>query len=128
FVDCALELTRYSHWKADANRRLLRAQSRRLGTPDRLAYEWNPATGAFQMMLDPKSRLFEENWKRVRAVLEGRKGAISPKEIREFWPPDAECPGLSTLYEWLSHAYAKKLVRREGSGTSSNPWRYRLEN
>ncbi len=71
FVDISLELTRYSHWKADANCRLIRAQSRRRGTPERVAYEWNPTTGTFNTTIDPKHRLFEENWARLRAVLEG---------------------------------------------------------
>jgi len=127
-VDVSLELTRYRHWKAEANCRLIRGQSRRPGTPERLAYEWDPETGAFGPVADPKGRLFEENWARVRAVLVCRGGAISAHEIREFWPADADRPGLSTLYEWLADAYARKLVRREGRGMARDPWRYRLEN
>jgi hypothetical protein len=37
-------------------------------------------------------------------------------------------PAASVLYEWLNRAFAEKRVRREGSGTRTNPWRYRLEN
>ena len=32
------------------------------------------------------------------------------------------------LYEWLNRAFAEKRVRREGKGTRTDPWRYRLEN
>ena len=53
---------------------------------------------------------------------------MTHKEIREYWPSDAERPSESMLYEWLNHAFAKKLVRREGQGTRKSPWRYRLEN
>jgi len=35
---------------------------------------------------------------------------------------------FSTHYEWLAQAYAKKRLRREGSGSKRDPWRYRLEN
>ncbi len=35
---------------------------------------------------------------------------------------------MTTLYQWLNHAFARKLLRREGQGTSTKPWRYRLEN
>ena len=127
FVDTSAELTRYSHARPDANRRLLSVQSRRLGAGLRLAYEWNPATGAFAVVADPRGRAFEENWEAVRGVLVGRGGAITPREVREFWP-DTTRPSLSTLYDWLGRAFERKLVRREGRGTSRDPWRYRLEN
>jgi len=89
---------------------------------------WNGFLGAFVAIIDPKQRLFEDNWKRLRSMLEGRKVAITPKEIRECWPTGADCPGISTLYEWLAQAYSKKRLRREGSGSRSDPWRYRLKN
>ena len=128
FVDVSLELMRYSKLKSDANRRLILAQSRRPETPARLAYEWNPTTGAFRAVADPRERQFEENWQTVLAVLETRTAAVTHKEIRESWPSDVERPSESTLYEWLNRAHAKKLVRRDGQGTRTNPWRYRLEN
>jgi hypothetical protein len=77
---------------------------------------------------DPRERQFEENWQTVLAVLRERTVGVTHKEIREFWPADAERPSESTLYEWLNHAHAKKLVRRDGQGTRLNPWRYRLAN
>lgn len=58
----------------------------------------------------------------------GRKAVITHKEIREVWPSEAERPGVTELYEWLNQAFAKKLVRREGKGTRTDPWRYRLKN
>lgn len=127
FVDVSAELTRYGKLKLDANRRLIRSQSRRAETPPRLAYEWNPATGAFRAVTDPRERQFEENWETVLPVLRTLTAAVTHKEIRDGWPADAERPGETTLYEWLNHAHAKKLVRREGTGTRLDPWRYRLE-
>ncbi|MBX3400345.1 MAG: AAA family ATPase [Gemmataceae bacterium] len=128
FVDTSLELTRYSKLKSDANRRLILAQSRRPETPARLAYEWNPATGVFRPVADPRERQFEENWQTVLTLLQARQVAITHKELREIWPSDLDRPSATTLYEWLNHAFARKLLRREGQGTSKNPWRYRLEN
>lgn len=128
FVDVSLELTRYSKLKSDENRRLILGQSRRSETPARLAYEWNKGTGAFRAVADPRERQFEENWQTVLAVLRTRTAAATHKEIREGWPADAERPSESTLYEWLNHATAKKMVRRVGQGTRMKPWRYRLEN
>ena len=62
FVDTSVELSRTSTMASDGYRRLLVTQSRRLDAPDRLAYEWNPATGAFAVTTDPRERQFEENW------------------------------------------------------------------
>ncbi len=128
FVDTALELTRYSSLKTDANRRLILAQSRRPETPARLAYEWNPATGAFRTVPDPRERQFEENWQTVLSLLQGRQSAATHRELRESWPSDVDRPSETTFYEWLNLAFARKLLRREGKGTRMSPWRYRLEN
>ena len=128
FVDCSLELTRYSRLGTDAKRRLIVAQSRRGGTPARLAYEWNPTTGAFAVCTDPRERQFEENWQTVLGIYKDRKAAITVREIAEVWPPDVDKPVYSTLYAWLNLAFDRKLIRREGGGTKSDPWRFRLAN
>jgi hypothetical protein len=128
FMDLTMEITRYSRLESDASRRLLSAQSRRTGAADRLAYEWDAAADEFRVVADPRDRQFEENWQAVVAVLQGRTGAVTAKEIREVWPDEAERPKLATLYDWLNRGHAKKLIRREGRGTRVNPWRYRLEN
>jgi hypothetical protein len=128
FVDVNVELARYSTMKSDAARRLLTAESRRRETPSRLAYEWSAATGEFKVVADPRERQFEENWQVVLGVLRDRKVAATIKEICAAWPADADRPTERSLYDWLNHAYAKKLVRREGQGTNVKPWRYRLEN
>jgi hypothetical protein len=61
-------------------------------------------------------------------VLQSRTVAVTHKELHEHWPSDVDRPSVSALYEWLNHAHARKLIRREGQGTRTNPWRYRLEN
>ena len=43
------------------------------------------------------------------------------------WPADLPKPAASALYDWLNMAFLVKRVRREGDGTRTNPWRYRLE-
>ncbi len=128
FVDCSVELTRYSKLKTDFQRRLLSAQSRRRETPARLAYEWNPQNGAFADIVDPRHRQLEENWQTILAILEGRTSGITAKEIATVWPDDTAKPSQSSLYDWLNLATTRKLVRREGSGSSRSPWLYRLKN
>lgn len=127
FVDVTMELGRYSKLKSDSHRRLLFAQSRRDDTPSRHSYEWDVSTGRFRAVPDPKERQFAENWQAVVAVLTGRTGAITHREIRQLWPEEAERPSETTLYDWLNLAHTKKMIRREGRGCKSDPWRYRLE-
>ena len=127
FVDTSVELSRTGKLESDGYRRLLVAQSRRLDAPDRLAYEWDPATGAFSETADPRERQFEENWQTVLAILEAHTAALTYKEIAEHWPDDAAKPGMTTLYGWLNLAAAREWVWKQGQGTRNNPWRYRLE-
>jgi hypothetical protein len=35
-------------------------------------------------------------------------------------------PAASALYDWLNRAFAEKRIRRVGSGTRLDPWRYYL--
>ena len=128
FVDASLELTKFSRLNSDANRRLIRAQSRRAEAPERLAYEWNRTTGAFAITADPRHRQFEENWPTILGILKDRTEGSTIREVAECWPDDGEKPARSSLYAWLDLAYERKRLRREGSGTSALPWRYRVEN
>ncbi len=128
FVDISLELKRASKLASDANCRVIQAQSRRAEVPARLAYEWNPTTGEFTVTTDAKRRQFDENWQTVHNILKERTDAISLKEILEYWPDDVEKPSRPTLYAWLALAGESKDVRRQGRGTSNDPWRYRLPN
>ncbi len=127
FVDTSIELERVGTANADANRRILLTQSRRPTSPARLTYEWNPETGAFAVVADPRDHAFDENWQTVRSILEGFEEAVSQREIAALWPEDSPKPALSTLYAWLHRAHARKLVRREGRGLRNDPWQYRLE-
>ncbi len=123
-VDTCIELERVGTAAADANMRILLAQSRHRRTPARLTYEWNPETGAFAIVSDPRDRGFEEGWQTVRAILESRAAPTSQKEIAALWPEDSPTPATSTLYEWLNRASASRLVSRAGRGTRTEPWRY----
>jgi hypothetical protein len=128
FVDIAVELNRYGRLRSDSRRRLLLGLARSARTPERLVYEWDPATGRFTELGDPLAIQFEQNWSQVLEILRKRKQAATHKELLMDWPSDQEKPSASVLYEWLNRAFAEKRVRRHGSGTTTNPYRYRLEN
>jgi hypothetical protein len=126
FVDIVVELHRHGPLSTDANRRRLVAWSRRPETPHSLVYEWQPGTPNFREVADPVLARFQENWATVRAVLEAREHAATHKELLADWPTDRPPPSASQLYEWLARATAEGLVQRTGSGTSKNPFRFRL--
>ena len=130
FVDVILELHPCGHLPSDANRRRLVGQSRLPDTPRQLAYEWTPGTPDFREVADPQLARFRDNWETVRTILAGREAPATHKELLADWPADwaANRPPLSPsqLYDWLSRAAAEGWVERTGSGTRSDPFRFRL--
>ncbi len=127
FVDIVLELARYSKLSTDACRRQIVSLSRKLATPERLAFEWDAATGAFAPLTDLRTRQFEDNWQGVRRILEERSEPSTHLELLNDWPDDdRDRPSARVLYDWLRRAYDEDRVRREGHGTKLDPYRYRL--
>jgi AAA domain len=127
-VDIALELNRYGRLQSDRRRRQIVSLSRNPRTPERLVYEWDPTTGQFTDIGDPGRIQFEQNWVHVQQILKPRKSAATHRELLMDWPADQDKPVASVLYEWLNRAFEEKRVRREGRGTRTDPWRYRLKN
>lgn len=127
FVDIALELSRFGRLTGDDRRRQLIALSRHVGTPARLVYEWDPATGQFAAIGDPGKIQFEQNWATLLAILQKRTVGATHLELWDDWPSDQHKPARSILYEWLNRAFEEKRLRREGNGTRTRPWRFRLE-
>jgi len=128
FVDIALELNRHGKLASEFHCRQIAALSRHPETPARLAFEWNPATDEFTVLIDAYSRQYEQNWLVVLDILRGRDEAATHAELLRDWPAGSEPPSPSVLYLWLNRAFAEKRIRREGKGTNCNPWRYRLAN
>jgi hypothetical protein len=128
FVDIILELHRAGRLPSDRYRRRLIGLSRYAETPDRVHYEWDPATGGFRGLGDLHAQRFRDNWPHLRAVLAKRKSIATHHELLADWPVEVEKPAASVLYDWLNRATEEKLVRRAGKGTRRDPYRYRLPN
>jgi hypothetical protein len=126
FADVLMELSRYGQLKTEAHRRLIQSRSRRLETPDRLAYEWDATTGEFRTVTDPRDKQFAENWATLEKVLVARSGSVTCAELLTFWPEDSPPPNLASVYRWLHTAHDRKLVKRSGDGTRPDPYRFRL--
>jgi AAA domain len=128
FVDIILELHRVGRLQSDARRRRLIGLSRHKRTPPLVVYEWDPTTGEFTGLGDLLGQRFRDNWKQLQAILARRERAASHDDLLMDWPADRDKPSPSVLYEWLARAHEEKLVRREGQGIRSDPYRYRLPN
>ncbi len=126
FVDIVLELNRFSKLESDARCRQLVALSRKPETPARMAYEWKADSNEFVPLVDSHTHQFEANWQVVLAILGTRTDAVTHAELLVDWPAEREKPSSTQLYQWLNRAFAEKRIRREGKGTKSKPWRYRL--
>lgn len=127
FVDVILEVHRSGRLRSEQCRRRLTALSRKRETPAAVVYEWDPATGGFTRLADPHEQLYRDNWEQVHAILAGRPEAATHHELLADWPAESAKPAASVLYDWLNRAFAEKRLRREGGGTKSDPYRYRLE-
>jgi hypothetical protein len=126
YVDATLEVTRYGRLASDANRHRLTVRSRHPDAPDGLVYEWVPRTPEFRVVADGPDARFRENWELVRLMLENAGAALTVREVLEQWPDEFPAPTRHTAYDWLLRGYAERLVRRSGSGTKGDPFRFAL--
>jgi hypothetical protein len=128
YVDIILELHRFGRLATDECRRKLVGLSRHKATPRRLAYQWAPDTGAFERLDDLDSLRYRENWDQVRALLKKRKMSATRRDLLDEWPDEQNKPSSRTLWDWLTRAVASKKAVCSGSGTRTDPFRYRLRN
>ena len=122
FVDIILELHRFGRLASDDFNRKLISLSRYRDTPRKLIYQWTPATGVFTVLNDVTALQFQQNWDRLRAILEKRTVAVTHQELLADWPSDQPAPSKSVLYEWLNRATEAKLVRRQGEDRKTEPY------
>jgi AAA domain len=128
FVDVSLELTKYAGMKTDSHCRTIQIQSRHRTTLTTIDYEMDPASMVFTRIHDRKTAQFEGHLALFLSQFKDRIEAATLGELRERWPADEPFPPTSTLYYWAQSAVEKGHLRREGYGTRSSPYRYRLPN
>jgi hypothetical protein len=64
----------------------------------------------------------------VRALLKKRKMSATRRDLLDEWPDEQNKPSSRTLWDWLTRAVASKKAVCSGSGTRTDPFRYRLRN
>jgi hypothetical protein len=69
---------------------------------------------------------FLRGWLALRLVLTGARGKQTRRDILDEWPPEQERPSDTTLWRWLERAAARQLLRHDGAGHRTEPFRYWL--
>jgi hypothetical protein len=113
--------------KIDDRQRRLLSFSRFPATPRSLLFERSEDGRAFQPIDEPPPvDEFTNNWRILRIVLEDAQRELTRQEILEQWPTTYPAPRPRTLWQWLNSAFEQGLVRIEGDGRRTDPFRYYL--
>jgi hypothetical protein len=126
FVDIIIEMGYYSHPDDLDRRRRLVAFSRHDQTPRHLLIELLPDGTDYVVLQSGVDAAFGESWQAVLQVLTRACTKQTRHEILENWPDGYDRPDSTTLWRWLGRAVAQGVVRQEGAGHSSDPFRYWL--
>lgn len=126
FVDIIIEM--YLHGDNDWNsrRRRLLGFARHLATPRSILIELNAEMTGYALVDEVLDDEFLKTWEPIRFVLEDATGPLTRAEILEQWPDSFPCPKPLTAWRWLDEARDRGLVRRTGSGSRWEPFRYFL--
>jgi hypothetical protein len=124
-VDVILEMTTVSADPDDRRRRLL-GFSRFTETPADRVIELNAEGTHYAALGDFAEQEFLRGWRLLRLVLTDARDKLTRREILDAWPADEARPSDTTLWRWLERAAARDLLRREGAGHCTEPFRYWL--
>lgn len=126
FADICIEMKPFGRHGLDDRRRRLHGYSRFAQTPTQLVIELNEAGTDYQNLGSLVQADFADNWTLLHAVLDSAPRKLTRQGILAAWPEDHLPPNGATLWRWLSRALADQLIRREGSGTRSDPYQFWL--
>jgi hypothetical protein len=126
FVDILVEM----HWYAKADvpdrRRWLRSYSRHAETPRNLIVELT-AAGDGYIAHDPADEdAWAGSWQVLCLVLQDATERLTQRQVLEQWPDDFPRPDQGTISRGLKRGVEQGLIRQQGSGRKSDPYRYWL--
>jgi hypothetical protein len=126
FVDVVVEMQPVARRNPRDRRRRLRAYSRHEATPPSWVIEWT-ADGTDYVGLGPSAEPdFEQGWPLLQGVLAGAERSLTRREIHRRWPDAGAVPVPQTLWKWLDRLVKEDRVLRDGQGSRTDPYRYRL--
>jgi hypothetical protein len=125
-VDIVVEMHWFARPHEDDRRRRLLSFSRHDATPRRLLIELNAAGNDYLVHGDYVPDDFMENWQVLAGMFEEAHNKLSRAQILATWPDDYPKPCAATLWRWLDRALKEGLIRRDGNGRRTKPFRYWL--
>jgi hypothetical protein len=126
FVDIIVEMNWCAHAGDGDRRRKLLAFSRHDRTPGQRVLELNAEATDYLTHGDFSEDDFAQNWQRLHLVFEDAADKLTRRQLLADWPADFPCPADITLWRWLQRGTELGLIRQEGSGRKSDPFRYWL--
>jgi hypothetical protein len=126
FADIVVEMRHYTRASAEDRRRVLYGYSRHEQTPRVRVIELNAEGAAYANLGGLVDVEFEETWALLRRLFEAAHARRTRAEVLAAWPPDVPAPSEATLWRWLDQAVARGLLRCEGAGHKTAPFRYWL--
>jgi hypothetical protein len=125
FADILVEMRWYRRATDDDRRRKLVGFSRYKETPRQLVIELNAEGTDYVAHGSFEDEEFRNSWEALRLVLAAAPHKLTRREVLARWQHE-RTPDGSTLYRWLEHGVALGLVRRDGEGVRTKPFRYWL--
>ena len=126
-VDVLLEMRRADAEPGNDRQRRLLAFSRDPNTPRSVRIELSPDGLAFTCVDEPPAAdEFMEIWQVLRLVFEDARSELTRQQILAQWPTAYPCPNAVTLWQRLTDAHERGLIRRDGTGHRSDAFRYYL--
>jgi hypothetical protein len=101
------------------------AWSRYPKTPRRLVIEWSADGTDYLTRGTFLEEEFARHWQALRAVFAEAPHKLSRADLLRRWP-GGRPPDRITLRRWLDRAETQGLLRKDGRGRRSHPYRYWL--
>jgi hypothetical protein len=107
-------------------RRRLFTLSRHRVTPRLLTLELDAAGTTYSLVPETTEDQFNANWEPIRLVLAEAPQKLTRQDVILEWPAGFDQASATAVWRWLDTAVEQGLVRCEGSGRKSDPFRYWL--
>jgi len=126
FADILLEL-RVPPGDPSTFQRWLNGFSRYEETPRQILAEMHVTGTSYRVLSDNDvSDDFSANWDAIAAALASAATPLTRQDLLKYWPANRSVPHPGTLWRWLQRAQELGLVEKSGTGTKSEPFRFRL--
>jgi hypothetical protein len=124
-VDVSIEMRQPGGDPLTRRRRLF-SFSRHPETPRLLTLELDESGTIYSLVPETLEDQFATNWEPIRLILVEAPQKLTREDILDEWPAGFDKPNAATVWRWLDKAVKENLVKCEGSGRKSDPFRYWL--